>query len=257
MSAGEQAVLRALFEELDKLASACGTSLVELEALAGADALVKQAVVGAIMKRLAGPARPFSGGPGLFQRFGADLVAGGQMLGAPTLAGPGRFQAPGLGRRVASEVAQSTGRHYAHKSTLGHLLNPLGGAVGGVSEGLTRSMGSEALRSGRALGGRSGGLLERAGQGLTRAAGGVGRVGEVAGLAGLGVAAGAPLSVQGLLGGKMMAAAVPGAEAALHHAGEYLHHAAGDAVGTASQGIARRARRALGALGRAGMGGAG
>lgn len=229
----EAIIHQAFLNELQKIAAAHGGSLPGLEKLAG----------------LGGAANPFKGGPGMFQRFGQDLMAGGKMLGSQKLTGVGKFTPAGLGSRVAGEVAQSAGHHYAHKSTLGNVINPLGGAMGGISEGLTRSAGKELHAAGAGAGGRLGGAMQTAGRGLQRAAKPMGMAGEVAGLAGLGTALHAPLSVAGAVGGKMLGAAAHAAPAvgeALHNAGHVAAHAAHDVVGTAAHGVADRARRAAG-----------
>lgn len=192
-------------------------------------------------------ANPFKGGPGMFQRFGQDLMAGGKALMSPQLTAPGTFTPAGMGRRLAGEMASSAGHHYAHKGTFANMINPLGGAIGGAAEGLTRATGRELQTTGGNLGGRMGGAVGTAGRGLVKAAPTVGMAGEVAGLAGLGGSLGAPLSLQGALGGKMMGAAAPAASEALHHMGGHLaQHAAHDVVGTAGHGIADRARQAFG-----------
>lgn len=209
----------------------------------------KEAGLGELIAKARGPANPFKAGPGVFQRFGNDLMAGGKMLSSKQLVAPGQFAEAGIGRRVAGEVAQSAGHHYAHKSTLGNVLNPLGGAIGGVAEGLTRSAGKELHGAGGNVGGRLGGAMQTAGGGLQRAAKPAGMVGEVAGLAGLGSALHAPLSAAGLVGGKMMGAAAHAAPAvgeALEHGGHLAAHAVHDVVGNASHALAGRAQRAAG-----------
>jgi hypothetical protein len=192
-------------------------------------------------------ANPFKGGPGLFQRFGQDLMTGGKALMSPQLTSPGTFTPAGAGRRVVGEMAQSAGHHYAHKGTFANVINPLGGAIGGAAEGLTRATGRELQTAGQQVGGRFGGAMGATGRGLVTAAPHAGMAGEVAGLAGLGGSLGGPLSIQGALGGKLLGAAAPAASEAIHHMGGHLaQHAAHDVVGTASHGIADRARRALG-----------
>ncbi len=209
----------------------------------------KEAGLGDMVSKLRGPANPFKGGPGVFQRFGQDLMAGGKMVASPQLTGVGQFTPAGAGRRVLGEVAQSAGHHYSHKSTLGNVLNPLGGAIGGVAEGLTRSAGKELHTGGGSVGGRLGGAMQTAGKGLQAAAKPAGMAGEVAGLAGLGSALHAPLSAAGLVGGKMVGAAAHAAPAigeALHGAGHVVGHAVHDVVGTATHSLAGRARNAAG-----------
>lgn len=219
----------AFLDELQKIAAARGGTLPGLEKFSAPN--------------------PFRGGPGLFQRFGQDLMAGGKMLGGNKLVAPGKFAPAGLGSRVAGEVAQSAGHHYAHKSTIGNLMNPLGGAFGGISEGLTRSAGKELSNAGASMAGGAGRALRSAGSGLQRAAKPMGMAGEVAGLAGLGTAMHAPLSVAGAVGGKILgaaSAAAPAVEHALHGAGHTVAHAAHDVVGNAAQSVADKARRAAG-----------
>lgn len=229
----ESIIHQAFLDELQKIAAAHGGVLPGLE---------KTALFG-------GAPNPFKGGPGVFQRFGQDLMAGGKMLGADKLTGVGKFSPAGLGSRVAGEVAHSAGSHYAHKSTLGNVMNPLGGALGGISEGLTRSAGKELHGAGGSVGGGLGGAMQSAGKGLQRAAKPMGMAGEVAGLAGLGSAVHAPLSVAGAVGGKLLggaASAAPAVGEALHNVGHVAAHAAHDVVGNAAHGVADRARRAAG-----------
>jgi len=231
----ESIIHQAFLDELQKIAAAHGGVLPGLE---------KVALFGA-----GGAANPFKGGPGVFQRFGQDLMAGGAMLGSKKLTGVGKFTPAGIGSRVASEVAQSAGNHYAHKSTLGNLMNPLGGALGGISEGLTRSAGKELHGAGGNVGGGLGGAMQSAGKGLQRAAKPMGMAGEVAGLAGLGSAVHAPLSLAGAVGGKVMgaaSAAAPAVGEALHSAGHVAAHAAHDVVGNATHNVADRVRRIAG-----------
>lgn len=223
----------AFFDELQKVAAANGGLIPAVE---------KIAILG-------GSANPFKGGPGVFQRFGQDLMAGGKMLGGQKLVAPGKFAPAGIGARVAGEVAHSAGHHYAHKSTLGNLMNPLGGALGGISEGLTRSAGKELHTAGAGIAGGAGRALQSAGAGLQRAAKPMGMAGEVAGLAGLGTAIHAPLSLAGAVGGKLVgsaSAAAPALEHALHNVGHTAAHAAHDVVGNAAHSVADRARRAAG-----------
>jgi hypothetical protein len=229
----QEVIHQAFLDELQKIAVAHGGTLPGLE---------KIAILG-------GGSNPFKGGPGLFQSFGKDLMAGGKMLAGNKLVAPGKFAPAGLGARVAGEVAQSAGHHYAHKSTLGNIMNPLGGALGGISEGLTRSAGKELHGAGTGLGGRVGGAMQTAGKGLQRAAKPMGMAGEVAGLAGLGSAVHAPLSVAGAVGGKMLggaSTALPAVGEALHSAGHTVAHAAHDVVGNAAHGLADKARKAVG-----------
>ncbi len=229
----EDVMHRAFMDELQKIAAANGGALPGLEKLA----------------ILGGGGNPFKGGPGVFQRFGQDLMAGGKMLGSQKLVAPGKFAPAGLGARVAGEVAHSAGHHYAHKSTLGNLMNPLGGALGGISEGLTRSAGRELSTAGSNVGGTAGRAMRSAGGGLQRAAKPMGMAGEVAGLAGLGTALHAPLSVAGAVGGKLVgaaSAAAPVVEHALHGVGHTAAHAAHDVVGNAAHSVADKARRVAG-----------
>lgn len=242
MAEYDEIMMQAFRDELQKLA----------HLIPPTPGIEKEAFLGAALKGLRGaasrPANPFKGGPGVFQSFGKDLMAGGKMLSSPQLTGVGRFTEAGVGRRVAGEVAQTAGHHYAHKSTLGNLVNPLGGALGGISGGLASAAGKETARAGQALGGRVGGALQGAGRGLQKAAPAAGLVGEVAGVAGLGTLAHVPLSAQGLVGGKAMALGIPGVENALSSAGHYAAHAAHDAVGTAGQAIGNKARQAVGLM---------
>ena len=229
----QEVIHQAFLDELQKIAAAHGGALPGLE---------KVAILG-------GGGNPFKGGPGIFQSFGKDLMAGGKMLAGNKLVAPGKFAPAGLGARVAGEVAQSAGHHYAHKSTLGNLMNPLGGALGGISEGLTRSAGKELHAAGTGVTGGAGRLMQSAGKGLQRAAKPMGMAGEVAGLAGLGSAMHAPLSVAGAVGGKLVgtaASAAPAVGEALHTVGHTAAHAAHDVVGNAAHGLADRARRAAG-----------
>ena len=99
----------------------------------------KTAILGSLFKST----NPFKGGPGVFQSYGKSLMEGGKMLASPQLTGVGKFTPAGALRRTVGEVAHSAGHHYAHKSTLGNLINPLGGALGGTAEGLTRAAGKE------------------------------------------------------------------------------------------------------------------
>lgn len=228
----QEVVHQAFLDELHKIAAANGGVLPGLEKVA-----------------LLGGGNPFKGGPGMFQRFGQDLMAGGKMLGGQKLTGVGKFTPAGLGSRVAGEVAHSAGHHYANKSTLSNVINPLGGALGGISEGLTRSAGKELSTAGAGMAGRAGGALRSAGSGLQRAAKPMGAAGEIAGLATLGSAVHAPLSLAGAVGGKALGAAAHAAPAvgeALSHAGHTVAHAAHDVVGNAAHGLADRARRAAG-----------
>lgn len=232
MNTYEETLQHAFFDELQKLASD------------------KEAGLGEMVSKLrGGPANPFKAGPGIFQRFGNDLMAGGKMVASPQLTSPGTFTPAGAGRRVLGEVAQSAGHHYSHKSTLGNMMNPLGGAIGGVAEGLTRSAGKELHAGGASVGGRAGSAMQSAGRGLQTAAKPAGMAGEVAGLAGLGSALHAPLSAAGLVGGKVMGAAAHAAPAigeAMEGAGHVVGHAVHDVVGTAGQAMAGRARSAAG-----------
>ena len=109
-------------------------------------------------------ANPFKGGQlGMFQRFGHDLMAGGKMLGSKKLVAPGQFAQANLGQRVAGDVAHSVGHHYANKSTFSNLINPLGGALGGTAEGLTRSAGRELHSAGANVAGRTGRAMQTTG----------------------------------------------------------------------------------------------
>lgn len=235
----EQIRYNAFLDELQKIAAASG-DILEPE-------FMKEALLG-----IGGAANPFKGGPGVFQRFGQDLMAGGKMLAGKKLVAPGQFAQAGLGSRVAGEVAQSAGHHYAHKSTFGNLVNPLGGALGGISEGLTRSAGKELAGAGAGVGGRTGRALGAVGSGLQRAAKPMGQAGEIAGLAGLGTALHAPLSLAGAVGGKLVGTAAHAAPAlgdALHNVGHTAAHAAHDVVGNFAHSVADKGRRAAGLVG--------
>lgn len=204
-------------------------------------------------------ANPFKGGQGVFQSFGKSLMEGGKMLASPKLVGVGQFAQAGTGNRLAGEVAHSVGHHYAHKGLLGNLINPLGGALGGAAEGLTRFGGQELASRGATLGGKAGQSMARAGGLMQKHAPKVGVGGEIAGLAGLGTAVHAPLSLAGAVGGKVLgggvgalSAAVPAAgEAAahaLHGVGPMAEHGLADVVGGKVQGLAGKAKDMAGRL---------
>jgi hypothetical protein len=171
------------------------------------------------------------------------------MLGSNKLVAPGKFAPASLGQRVTGEVAHSVGHHYANKGTLSNLINPLGGALGGAAEGLTRAAGKELHTAGSGIAGRVGQTMQSAGVGLQRAAKPVGRVGEVAGLAGLGGAIHAPVSLAGAVGHHMvggLATAAPAIGEAVHGLGTTAAHAAHDVVGTGAHTAVNKARQAAG-----------
>ena len=156
----------------------------------------------------------------------------------------GKHVSAGPASRVGGEMAQSVVHHYAHKGTIGNLINPLGGALGGMAEGLTRGAGKELTRGAGVLGARGPEAMQgtaramgHVGSGMQRAAKGVGMAGEVAGLAGLGTAVHAPLSLAGAVGGKIVGGAshaLPALTDALHSAGDVVAHGAHDVVGNAA-----------------------
>jgi hypothetical protein len=156
------------------------------------------------------------------------------------------------------EMAHSVGHHYAHKGTLANMINPLGGAFGGLAEGATRAAGKEMVRGGAAMGAsgvRGTGMASRAmgsvGRGMQTMAKPVGMAGEVAGLAGLGTAVHAPLSLAGAVGGKILGGAAHAAPAIgdmLHSSGDVLAHGAHDVVGNAAHSLAGKARSSMGRM---------
>lgn len=149
---------------------------------------------------------------------------------------------PGAAGRIASHVVESTGHHINHASPAALAFKSVGVPLGGALEGLARGGGRELQNS-------SVGALRAAGGGLERNAKMIGRVGEMAGVPAMALGAHVPLGAAGLIGGKMLGAAMPAmpaAEAALHHAGDighYIHHGASDLLGEgARQGAAWKAR---------------
>lgn len=244
----------ALLDELQKIAEANGGTIPGLEKLALSFTPIANAAKGLMGGGAAKTVNPFKGGPGIFQRFGQDLMAGGKMLGRDSTKSlvAGNRVAAGPAGRVMGEMAHSVGHHYAHKGTLANLINPLGGALGGVAEGATRAAGKEMVRGAGAMGAsgvRGTGIAAKAmggvGTGLQRVAKPMGMAGEVAGLAGLGTAVHAPLSVAGAVGGKILGGAAHAAPAigdVLHSAGDVVAHGAHDVVGNAAHSIAGKAR---------------
>ena len=149
---------------------------------------------------------------------------------------------PGAAGRIASHVVESTGHHINHATPAGLAFKSVGVPLGGALEGLARGGGRELQNSGV-------GALRAAGGGLERNAKMIGRVGEMAGVPAMALGAHIPLGAAGLIGGKMLGAAMPmapAAEAALHHAGDighYIHHGASDLLGEgARQGAAFKAK---------------
>jgi len=194
--------------------------------------------------------------PGVFQSFGKSLQEGGKLMQRDSTKSllAGKSVSAGPAARMGGEVAQSVGHHYAHKGTLGNLVNPLGGALGGMAEGITRGAGKELTRGAGALGAHGPAALQgtartmgRFGTGMQRAAKGVGMAGEVAGLAGLGTAVHAPLSLAGAVGGKIVGGAsqaLPILTDALHSAGDVVAHGAHDVVGNAAHSAAGKVQSA-------------
>jgi hypothetical protein len=147
---------------------------------------------------------------------------------------------PGAAGRIASHVVESTGHHINHATPAQLAFKSVGVPLGGALEGLARGGGRELQQTGV-------GALQSAGRGLERNAKTIGRVGEMAGVPALAMGAHIPLGAAGLVGGKLMGAAMPAAEHALHGvgemAGDYLHHGASDLLGEgARQGAAWKAR---------------
>lgn len=149
---------------------------------------------------------------------------------------------PGAAGRIASHVVESTGHHINHATPAGLAFKSVGIPLGGALEGLARGGGRELQNS-------SVGALQGAGRGLERHAKTIGRVGEMAGVPAMALGAHVPLGAAGLIGGKMLGAAMPAlpaAEAALHHAGDighYVHHGVSDVLGEgARQGAAWKAK---------------
>lgn len=250
----------AFLDELQKIAAANGGTLPGLEKVALSLAPITNAAKGLMGGGAAKAVNPFKGGPGMFQRFGQDLMAGGKMLGQNSTKSlvVGSHVPAGPVGRVAGEMAHSMGHHYAHKSTLMNAINPLGGAFGGLAEGATRAAGKELVRGGAAMGAsgvRGTGLASRAmggmGRGMQAAAKPMGMAGEVAGLAGLGTAVHAPLSLAGAVGGKILGGAAHAAPAigdVLHSSGDVLAHGAHDIVGNAAHSLAGKAKNFAGRL---------
>ena len=192
-------------------------------------------------------------GPGMFQRFGQSLSEGGQQLQGTRLTGVGQVAQAGPLRRMAGEVAGTTGQHYAHNSGLRSALNPLGTAIGGVTQGVTHGLGREMQAAGTALAGRSQGavgqkagkIIAGTGKGMQAASKPIGMAGEIGGLVAGGGAIHAPLSAAGLLGHNIAGYAghaVPMIGDALHGAGESVSHLAHDVLGGGAMSTASRAK---------------
>jgi len=224
----------AFYDELRKIAEANGGVLPGMEKMAGflSTALTKlrpaaQSAEQAAMRK----------SPSIFQSMGQSMMEGGKGLMSPKLVGPGRFAPAGPVSRTVGEVAHSVGHHYANKSTFGNLINPFGGALGGTAEGLTRATGRELHGAGTNIAGRTGRVMQATGTGLQRSAKNVGRVGEVAGLAAIGGAVHAPISLAGMVGHHLAggaAAAAPAIGEAIHGLGGMGAHAAHDVIGNAA-----------------------
>jgi hypothetical protein len=172
----------------------------------------------------------------------AQVTSPGQMQEIAQAARAMGRSDPGAAGRVASHVVESTGHHINHASPAALAFKSVGVPIGGALEGLARGGGRELQRS-------SVGAVQGVGRGLERNAKLVGRVGEMAGVPALALGAHIPLGAAGLIGGKMLGAAMPAmpaAEAALHHAGDighYIHHGASDLLGEgARQGAALKAK---------------
>lgn len=226
------------------------------------------------------------GAQGLLGGVGKSLESSGKsmMTGPSTknfsmgqLQSAGIPGAPGVGQRIAGSAVHDIGHHISHKGVVGNALNPFGAVLGGAGQGVHSQVGKElqglgkriasnpALESLRAEGMQvplSG--AARFKQGLGAAVGGAGKVversakpiglmGEMAGVAGIGTLAHAPLSSAGALGGKLLSQ-VPGANQALHGLGGYAHHLGADMLGTGVQAMGTRmpavARGAAAGVGR-------
>jgi len=170
---------------------------------------------------------------------------------------------PGAAGRIGSHMVESTGHHIEHATPAGMAFKTVGIPFGGALEGLSRGVGKELHTAGSASlaampeaqrfaqqlrPGFNAAGATNLGRGLQTHAKTIGRVGEYAAIPAMAAAAHVPLGAAGLIGGKLLgagaAAAAPGLEHAVHHAGDigqYLHHAASDVVGEGS-------RRATGAL---------
>ncbi len=259
----EEIIREAFFEELEKLSSEDLGLFFNLEKLSEEQAeLLKQAILGQALRSvkgfLSGAPKVVPGvgqipmNPGLGSTFlsgtGKSLQDSGKlMMTGPKASGFTRAEltaaglpsAPGVAGRVGGQVVHDIGHHVAHKGPVGNVLNPFGSLVGGASEGLARGVGKE-LSS-------AGGRAAPIGRIMQKAAPALGLGGEIGGIAGLGLAAGVPISAAGALGGKAIAFA-PGAEDALHYAGNYLAHVGHDVAGTTGGKVLRVAKGALGRL---------
>jgi hypothetical protein len=242
----DQLVQAAFIDELQKIADANGGELPGLEKVAGflSAAMTKlrpaaQSAEQAAMRK----------SPGIFQSMGQSMMEGGKGLMSPKLVGAGKWAPAGPVSRTVGEVAHSVGHHYANKSTFGNLINPFGGALGGTAEGLTRAAGRELHGAGTNIAGRTGRAMQATGTGLQRSAKNVGRVGEVAGLAGIGGAFHTPVSLAGMVGHHIAggaAAAAPAIGEAIHGFGDTAAHAAHDVLGNAAHVAANKTRMAAG-----------
>lgn len=193
---------------------------------------------------------PMGGGGGLLSGTGESLRSSGRSLRrAPKrsvrgekfsreqLTAAGLPADPGMAQRVGGHAMEGAGKHIKHTSTAGLMINPIGVPLGGAVEGATKQLGIEARRGG----------ATRLGRGAYRHAGKVGLAAEIGGLAGLGTAAGVPVSAVGAAGGKMVGLSA-GLEHGLHAAGDVVHHGVSDVAGTAAKkylgkGIMGAARR--------------
>lgn len=230
----------AFYDELQKIAEANGGQLPFFVKEAG---FWSNALSSA--KPVAAAAENFRGGPGMLQRYGQSLMEGGKGLMVPKLIGAGKWGPAGPISRTVGEVAHSVGHHYANKSTLQHVINPLGAVLGGSAEGLTRAAGRELHTAGGNIANRMGSAMQSAGSGLQRAAKPIGKAGEIAGLAGIGGAVHAPVSLAGMVGHHLVggaAAAAPAVGEAVHSLGAVGAHAAHDVVGNAAHSLADRAK---------------
>jgi hypothetical protein len=153
---------------------------------------------------------------------------------------------PGAATRIGSHMVESVGHHAAHATPAGMVFKSVGIPLGGAMEGFSRGAGRE-LRA------TSSPALQRAGGLMERNAKRVGRIGEMAGVPALALGAHIPLGAAGLVGGKLLGAAVPALTHGLHGAGavgEYAHHALSDVAGDVAQrGAAWKAKFLGGRMG--------
>lgn len=233
----------AFYDELRKIAAANGGQLPFITKEAGfwSNALTKAKPLAAGAEK----AVNFRQGPGVLQRYGHSLMEGGKGLMSDQLVGPGRMAPAGPIRRTVGELAHSVGHHYANKSTFQHAINPFGAVLGGTAEGLTRAAGRELHTAGGNVAGRMGSAMQSAGGGLQRAAKPIGKAGEIAGLAGIGGAVHAPVSLAGMVGHHLAggaAAAAPAVGEAIHGLGNMGAHAAHDVIGNAAHSALGKSR---------------